>query len=87
MTAADGGIVVEGAYRLRGPDFRVAGAWWRGVRHRAEAMRGLTAQEDLWYAGSFHAEPRDQPFGMRECNLRDVDGNYLLVGQELVANP
>ena len=58
VTAAEGGVVVDGAYRLRGPGFRGSGVWWRGVRHRAEATRGLTAQEDLWYAGSFHAELR-----------------------------
>jgi predicted glycogen debranching enzyme len=50
--------VVEDAYRLRGPDFRPAGVWYRGVRHREEAARGLTPTEDLWYAGSFHAELR-----------------------------
>ncbi|GAB2588344.1 glycogen debranching protein [Paractinoplanes abujensis] len=51
-----GGVTIEGAYRLRGPGFRRAGAWWRGVRHREEAARGLTETEDLWYAGSFHTE-------------------------------
>jgi predicted glycogen debranching enzyme len=58
VTEVAGGCVVEGAYRLRGPDFRGAGAWFRGVRHREEAARGLTPTEDLWYAGSFHAELR-----------------------------
>ncbi|ASW55832.1 amylo-alpha-1,6-glucosidase [Plantactinospora sp. KBS50] len=51
--AADGGVVVEAAYRLRGPGWLPAGDWWRGVHHRAEAERGLPAQEDLWYAGTF----------------------------------
>jgi glycogen debranching enzyme len=41
VETAEGGCVVEGAYRLRGPEFRTRGAWWRGVRHRAEAARGL----------------------------------------------
>ncbi len=54
----ENGCVVERAYRLRGPDFRAVGAWWRGVRHRTEAARGLPPQEDLWYAGGFHAELR-----------------------------
>lgn len=53
-----GGCIVDGAYRLRGPEFRTAGTWFRGVRHREEAARGLTPTEDLWYAGSFHAELR-----------------------------
>ncbi|WP_067498725.1 amylo-alpha-1,6-glucosidase [Actinoplanes sp. TFC3] len=58
VTEVEGGCVVEGAYRLRGPDFRGAGGWFHGVRHREEAARGLTPTEDLWYAGSFHAELR-----------------------------
>jgi predicted glycogen debranching enzyme len=67
VAAADGGCVVEGAYRLRGPDFRPAGAWWRGVHHRAEADRGLPPREDLWYAGSFHAQLR-QPGAAAEVS-------------------
>jgi predicted glycogen debranching enzyme len=55
---ASDGCVVEDAYRLRGPGFRRAGTWWRGVHHRAEAARGLTPEEDLWLAGTFHAELR-----------------------------
>jgi predicted glycogen debranching enzyme len=58
ITEVSGGCVVDDAYRLRGPDFRGAGGWFRGVRHREEAARGLTPTEDLWYAGSFHAELR-----------------------------
>jgi predicted glycogen debranching enzyme len=58
VSDASEGCVVEDAYRLRGPGFRRAGTWWRGVHHRAEAARGLTPREDLWYAGSFHAELR-----------------------------
>ena len=58
VAATADGCAVAGAYRLRGPDFRAAGQWFRGVRHREEAARGLTPQEDLWYAGSFHAELR-----------------------------
>jgi predicted glycogen debranching enzyme len=58
VETTEGGCVVEGAYRLRGPEFRAGGGWWRGVRHRAEAARGLQPLEDLWYAGSFHAELR-----------------------------
>jgi predicted glycogen debranching enzyme len=62
-----GGVQVEDAYRLRGPNFRPAGAWWRGVRHRAEEARGLTSQEDLWHAGSFRAELR-QPGATAEVS-------------------
>ncbi|MBU2666000.1 amylo-alpha-1,6-glucosidase [Actinoplanes bogorensis] len=56
------GFTVEDAYRVRGPEFQPAGAWWRGVYHREEEARGLTPTEDLWFAGSFHAslsEPGD----------------------------
>ena len=50
------GVVVDDAYRLRGPGWQAAGEWWRGVRARAEAERGLTATEDLWHAGRFSAD-------------------------------
>jgi len=49
-------VVIAGAYRLRGPGWRPAGEWYTGVHHREEAARGLNADEDLWYAGSFSAE-------------------------------
>ncbi|TDC40433.1 amylo-alpha-1,6-glucosidase [Micromonospora sp. 15K316] len=48
-----GGAVVEGAFRLAGPNWTPAGQWWFGVHHREEAARGLSATEDLWYAGGF----------------------------------
>jgi predicted glycogen debranching enzyme len=50
------GFTFEGAYRVRGPGFEPAGAWYRGVRAREEAARGLNAVEDLWFAGRFVAE-------------------------------
>jgi predicted glycogen debranching enzyme len=50
-----GGAVVEGSYRLSGPDWQPAGEWWYGVHHREEAARGLPPSEDLWYAGRFSA--------------------------------
>jgi predicted glycogen debranching enzyme len=49
------GVVVDAGYRLAGPGWQPAGRWWYGVHHREEAARGLTAQEDLWYAGRFTA--------------------------------
>ncbi|MER7415804.1 amylo-alpha-1,6-glucosidase [Micromonospora peucetia] len=48
-----GGAVVEGAFRLAGPDWIPEGQWWRGAHHREEAARGLNPDEDLWYAGRF----------------------------------
>ncbi|MBM7078293.1 amylo-alpha-1,6-glucosidase [Micromonospora humida] len=50
---ADGGAVVEGAFRLAGPDWTPEGQWWLGVHHREEAARGLHPDEDLWCAGRF----------------------------------
>lgn len=47
------GFVFEGAYRVSGPGFEPSGEWYRGVRHREEAHRGLNADEDLWFAGRF----------------------------------
>ncbi|MFB9337572.1 amylo-alpha-1,6-glucosidase [Actinoplanes octamycinicus] len=55
VTPTADGCVVEDAYRIAGPGFAAAGEWFRNVRHRAEAARGLQDQENLWYAGSFHA--------------------------------
>lgn len=52
----DGGAVVEGSFRLRGPGWAPAGDWYRGVHTRLEAQRGLTAEEDLWLAGRFAAD-------------------------------
>ncbi|MEU3117903.1 amylo-alpha-1,6-glucosidase [Micromonospora chalcea] len=53
LEAAAGGAVIDGAYRLAGPDWTPEGQWWHGVRHRTEAERGLHPGEDLWYAGRF----------------------------------
>ncbi|MFU8854397.1 amylo-alpha-1,6-glucosidase [Micromonospora sp. SL1-18] len=50
---AAGGAVIEGAFRLAGPDWTPEGQWWLGVHHREEAARGLNPDEDLWYAGRF----------------------------------
>ncbi|MBW8806607.1 MAG: glycogen debranching enzyme family protein [Catenulisporales bacterium] len=50
------GVVVEDAYRISGPGWQSAGQWYRDVYLREEAARGLGAREDLWFAGSFHAE-------------------------------
>jgi predicted glycogen debranching enzyme len=49
------GYVFENAYRVAGPEFSPAGEWYRGVRYREEAARGLGDREDLWHAGGFSA--------------------------------
>ena len=51
-----GGYVFEGLYRVDGPGFSPAGEWFRGIRYREEAARGLGDREDLWHAGTFAAE-------------------------------
>ncbi len=50
------GFTFEHRVRVEGPGFRPMGLWYRGVRHREEAARGLADNEDLWAAGSFEAE-------------------------------
>ncbi|SCL15245.1 glycogen debranching enzyme, putative [Micromonospora nigra] len=60
MDRVDGGAVIDGAFRLAGPDWAPEGHWWRGVHHREEAARGLHPSEDLWYAGRF-AGALDRP--------------------------
>ena len=47
------GFVFEDAYRVAGAGYAPGGAWYRGVRAREEAARGLNDQEDVWAAGSF----------------------------------
>lgn len=56
-TTADG-FVFEGAFRVAGAGWRPGGAWYRGVRAREEAARGLNDREDLWAAGAFTVELR-----------------------------
>jgi predicted glycogen debranching enzyme len=50
------GYVFEGAYRVQGPGYTPAGEWYTGVHYRAEADRGLNANEDLRYSGAFSAD-------------------------------
>ena len=59
---ADGGFVFERAYRVGGAGWEAGGAWYRDVRAREEAARGLGDREDLWAAGTFAAdlEPGDR---------------------------
>ena len=59
---AGDGFVFEGAYRVAGPGFVPGGEWYRGVRYRVEAERGLNDREDLWFPGTFvvELEPGDE---------------------------
>jgi predicted glycogen debranching enzyme len=56
VEAVADGFVFEGAYRVAGPGFVPAGEWYRGVRYREEAARGLDDREDLWHGGTFAAD-------------------------------
>jgi len=47
------GFVFEDAYRVSSAGWRPGGSWYRGVRAREEAARGLNDVEDLWAAGTF----------------------------------
>jgi predicted glycogen debranching enzyme len=49
------GFVFEGAYRVAGAGWEAGGEWYRDVRCREEAARGLGDREDLWAAGRFVA--------------------------------
>jgi predicted glycogen debranching enzyme len=51
-----GGFVFERAYRVEGPGWTGGGSWYRDVRAREEAARGLPDREDLWAAGTFAVE-------------------------------
>jgi predicted glycogen debranching enzyme len=53
---AGDGFTFEGAYRVSGDGWQPGGAWYRGVRAREEAARGLDDVEDLWAAGAFAVE-------------------------------
>jgi predicted glycogen debranching enzyme len=61
--AADG-FVFEGAYRVAGSGWEPGGEWYRDVRAREEAARGLNDREDLWAAGTFAAPL--EPGGVHE---------------------
>jgi predicted glycogen debranching enzyme len=50
------GFIFESAYRVAGTGYVPGGAWYRGVRAREEAARGLNDREDVWAAGTFAAD-------------------------------
>ncbi len=51
-----GGFVFEDAYRVEGAGWQPGGEWYRNVRAREEAARGLPDTEDLWAPGRFRVE-------------------------------
>ena len=58
------GFVFEGAYAVTGDGFQPGGEWYRDVRAREEAARGLDDREDLWAAGTFASDL--EPGGVHE---------------------
>ncbi len=52
------GFVFEGAYRVAGAGWEAGGEWYRDVRAREEAARGLSDREDVWAAGTLRRRPR-----------------------------
>jgi predicted glycogen debranching enzyme len=59
MRATPQGFAFERSYRVLCAGrarFRPGGEWYRGVRYRLEAERGLPDREDLWFAGTFAAD-------------------------------
>jgi predicted glycogen debranching enzyme len=61
VEATADGFVFEDAFRVAGAGWEAGGDWYRGVRAREEAARGLNDREDVWAAGAFKAdlEPGD----------------------------
>jgi predicted glycogen debranching enzyme len=56
LESLDDGFVFESAYRVVASGWAPGGEWYRGVRAREEAARGLNDSEDIWAAGTFSAE-------------------------------
>ncbi len=50
------GFVFEDAFRVAGAGWEAGGDWYRGVRAREEAARGLNDREDVWAAGAFRVD-------------------------------
>jgi predicted glycogen debranching enzyme len=53
VEATEDGFVFEQAYRVAGEGWQPGGSWYRDVRAREEAARGLADREDMWAAGTF----------------------------------
>ena len=75
----DGFVFEERLPRRRRRAGRPGGEWYRGVRAREEAARGLSDREDLWAAGDVRAptlEPGAVPRGdrRRRAVRRDAAG-------------
>jgi glycogen debranching enzyme len=81
---ADGGFVFEQAYRVCGAGWEPGGAWYRDVRAREEAARGLGDREDLWAAGTFATDLEPGACHEVTAAAAPFDGN-LPAATEIVA--
>ena len=78
------GFVFEGAYRVAGAGWHGGGEWYRDVRAREEAARGLSDREDLWAAGTFAVDL--EPGGAHAVSAAAQSfGERLPAGDEIVA--
>lgn len=82
---ADGGFVFEHAYRVAGGGWEPGGAWYRDVRAREEAARGLSDREDLWAAGVFRAGLEPGACHEVTAAAAPVDGRLPLAAEIVAA--
>ena len=75
------GFVFDGAYRVAGPGWTPGGQWYRGVRWREEAARGLTDSEDVWAAGTFGASLEPEQTLEVVAAAAPFDGPLPLAGE------
>jgi predicted glycogen debranching enzyme len=83
VDATADGFVFEDAYRVAGAGWESGGAWYRGVRAREEAARGLNDVEDLWAAGTFVADLT--PGDVHEVTAAAAPFDELPAAADLVA--
>ena len=85
VEAAADGFVFEGAYRVAGAGWNAGGEWYRGVRAREEAARGLNDHEDVWAAGSFGVELAVGEVHEVTAAARPFDGELPSAGEIVAA--
>jgi predicted glycogen debranching enzyme len=78
------GFAFEGAYRVEGEGWQTGGEWYRDVRAREEAARGLNDREDLWAAGTFRSEL--DPGATHEVTAAALPAGRLPAAANVVSN-
>jgi predicted glycogen debranching enzyme len=84
LEADEHGFAFEGAYRVAGDGWQSGGEWYRDVRAREEAARGLNDREDLWAAGMFRAEL--VPGATHEVTAAALPSGRLPAAASIVSN-